>query len=207
MTKSLTTTKVDCEDLLATPELIKTIHALEVTEEESIFEEVKKTPNGLVLKELPKGLKYAFLGQNETKPVIIFSQLDNDMEVKLLGVLKKNSEAFAWSIDDIKGISPSIFIHKILMEEDHALSIEHQRLLNPIMKEVVKKEVLKWLHAGFIYVISNNPWVSPIQVVPKRGGMTVVRNKKDELLSTRTITCWRVCILQALHTQSSKLQS
>ena len=38
------------------------------------------------------------------------------------------------------------------------------------MKEVVKKEVLKWLNAGFIYAISNSPWVSPIHMVPKKGG-------------------------------------
>ena len=102
MTKLLTTVEVDCEDLSATLELIETILALEVTEEESVLEEVKKTPNGLVLKELLKGLKYVFLGQNETKLMIIYSQLDSDIEVKLLGVLKKNSEAFAWSSDDIK---------------------------------------------------------------------------------------------------------
>ena len=69
------------------------------------------------------------------------------MEVKLLGVLERNLKAFAWSIEDIKGIDPSICMHKILMEEDHAPSIEHQRRLNLAMKEVVKKEVLKWLQA------------------------------------------------------------
>ena len=71
LTKSLTTAEVDCEDLSATPELIEIIHALEVTEEEYVFEEVKKTPDGLVLKELSKDLKCAFLGRNETKSVII----------------------------------------------------------------------------------------------------------------------------------------
>ena len=59
-------------------------------------------------------------------------------------------------------------MHKILMEEDAKTSIEHQRRLNLVMKEVVKKEVLKWLNAGFIYVISDNLWVSPVHVVPKR---------------------------------------
>ena len=147
-----------------------------------------------MLKELPKGHKYAFLGCNDTKSIIISSKLDNDMEVKLLGVLERNVEAFAWSIEDIKGISPSIFMHKILIKEDHAPSIEHQRRLNPTMKEVMKKEVLKWLQAGFIYVISDSPWVSFVHCVPKMGGMIVVWNEKIELLSTRTVTGWRVCI-------------
>ena len=61
-------------------------------------------------------------------------------------------------------------MHKILMEENEKTSIEHQKRLNPVMKEVVKKEVLKRLNAGFIYVISYNPWVSPVHVVPKNGG-------------------------------------
>ena len=121
-----------------------------------------------MLKELPKGLKYAFLGKDGAKTVIISSPLDMDMEARLLSVLEKNIESFAWFIDDIKGISPSIFMHKILIEEDHVSSIEHQRRLNPAMKEVVKKEVLKWHHVGFIYAIYDSSWVSPMQVVPKK---------------------------------------
>ena len=105
-----------------------------------------------------------------------------------------NSEAFAWNIENIKGISPSICMHKILMEEGHTPSIEHQRWLNPSMKEVVKKVVLMWLQAGFIYAISDSPWVSLVQVVPKRGGMTVIWNEKNELFSTRIVTGWRICI-------------
>ena len=94
----------------------------------------------------------------------------------------------------MKGISPSIFMHKILLEENAKTSIEHQRRLNPVMKEVVLKEVLKWLNAGFIYAISDSPWVSPVHVVPKKGGFIVIRNEKNELIHIRTVTRWRVCI-------------
>ena len=62
------------------------------------------------------------------------------------------------------------------------------------MKEVVRKDVLKWLNAGFIYAISYIPWISPALVVPKKGGFTVIRNGKNELIPTRTMTRWRVCI-------------
>jgi hypothetical protein len=62
------------------------------------------------------------------------------------------------------------------------------------MKEVVKKEVLKLLDAGMIYPISDSSWVSPVHVVPKKGGMTVVANEKNELIPTRTVTGWRMCI-------------
>jgi hypothetical protein len=62
------------------------------------------------------------------------------------------------------------------------------------MREVVKKEVLKLLHAGIIYPVPNSEWVSPVQVVPKKGGMMVVRNDNNELIPQRTITGWRMCI-------------
>ena len=108
--------------------------------------------------------------------------------------LRKYKEAIAWSIEDLKGISPSVYMHKILLEEKARTSIEHQRRLNPVMKEVVRKEVLKLLNAGFIYAISDSPWVSLVHVVPKKGGFIVIRNEKNELIPIRTVTRWRVCI-------------
>ena len=62
------------------------------------------------------------------------------------------------------------------------------------MKEVVRKEVFKWLNARFIYAISNSPWVSPVNVVPKNGGFTIIKNEKIKLILTRTVTGRRVCI-------------
>ena len=85
-------------------------------------------------------------------------------------------------------------MHKILLDDNEKTSIEEQRRLNPVMKEVVRKEVLKWINAGFIYAISDSSWVSPVHVVPKKGGFTVIRNEKNELIPTRTMTGWRVCI-------------
>ena len=63
-----------------------------------------------------------------------------------------------------------------------------------MMKDVVRNEVLKWLNAGFIYAISDSPWVSPVHVVPKKGGFIVIKNERNELIPTRTVTGWRVCI-------------
>ena len=62
------------------------------------------------------------------------------------------------------------------------------------MRDVVKKEVLKLLDAGIIYPIPHSEWVSPVQVVPKKGGMTVVENSKNELIPQRSVTGWRMCI-------------
>ena len=113
---------------------------------------------------------------------------------KLLEILRKYKEAISWSMEDLKGISPSICMHKILLKDNAKTFIEHQRRLNPVMKEVVIKEVLKWLNTGFIYAISDNPWVSPVHVVPKKGGFTMIRNEKNELIPTRIMIVWRVCM-------------
>ena len=150
--------------------------------------EQETSAEGLILKELPSHLKYAFLELEKGKPVIISAALTEIEEHKLLKVLRKYKEAIACSIEDLKGISPSICMHKILLNDDARTSIEHQRRLNPVMKDVVKKEVLKWLNTGFIYAISDNSWVSPVHVVPKKGGFTVIRNEKNELIPTRTVT-------------------
>ena len=149
---------------------------------------------GLILKELLSHLKYAFLEPEKGKPVIISATLIEIEEQKLLKILRKYKESLAWSVEDLKGISPSICMHKILLNDDARTSIEHQRRLNLVMKDDVRKEVLKWLTAGFIYAISDSSWVSPVHVVPKKGGFTVIRNEKNELIPTRTMTGWRVCI-------------
>ena len=62
------------------------------------------------------------------------------------------------------------------------------------MKEVDKKEIIKLLDAGVIYPISDSNWVSPVYVVPKNGGITVVKNDKNELIPTRTVTGHQMCI-------------
>ncbi|GKA58144.1 reverse transcriptase domain-containing protein [Tanacetum coccineum] len=74
-------------------------------------------------------------------------------------------------------------------------NLEYVFLEEPsFLPEVVKKEIVKFLDTGIIYPIADSPWVSHIHCVPKKGGITVVTNKNDELVLTRTITGWRVCI-------------
>ena len=102
--------------------------------EEKVAEE-NKSSEGLTLKELPEHLKYAFLQIEKGKPVIISAGLTRLEEKKLLETLRKYKEAIAWSIEDLKGISPSICMHKILLEENARTSVEHQRRLNPLMKK------------------------------------------------------------------------
>ena len=150
--------------------------------------EQETSAKGLILKELPSHLKYAFLEPKGEKPVIISVALNENEEQQLLRILRNYKEEISWSIEDLKGISPSICMHKILLNDDAKTSVEHQRRLNPVMKDVVRKEVLKWLKAGFIYAILDSPWVSTVQVVPKKGGFIVIRNEKNELIPTRTVT-------------------
>ncbi|GJT74726.1 putative nucleotidyltransferase, ribonuclease H [Tanacetum coccineum] len=151
-------------------------------------------PPKLELKELPEHLEYAFLQENNQLLVVISSVLSTIEKTRLLEVLKNHKGAIAWSITDIKGIESSFCTHKILMEDEFKPSVQPQRRVNPKIKEVVKKEVIKLLDVGLIYPISDSPWVSPVQVVPKKRGITIVNNKKDELISQRTITGSCVCI-------------
>ncbi|CAN6580912.1 unnamed protein product [Malus baccata var. baccata] len=151
-------------------------------------------PPTLELKPLPSHLKYVFLGEDQTLPVIISSSLTAQEEDKLIRVLKEHKSAIGWTLANIKGISPTTCMHRILMEEGAKPSREAQRRLNPLMLEVVKNEVIKLLDCGVIYPISNSRWVSLVQVVPKKSGVTVVKNEEQELVPTRVVTGWRVCI-------------
>ncbi|KAL0696219.1 hypothetical protein Bca4012_063399 [Brassica carinata] len=131
-------------------ELTQEVHqATSVTQQEDTNQEdwsELKAPK-VELKPLPHGVRYVFLGPNESYPIIVSSELTE----------------------------------------------QHQRRLNPNLKDVVKKEILKLLDTGVIYPISDSKWVSPVHVVPKKGGITVVKNDKDELIPTRTITGHRMC--------------
>ncbi|CAM8942724.1 unnamed protein product [Rhodiola kirilowii] len=146
------------------------------------------------LKPLPSNLRYEFLGSNATYPVIVGATLNEDETSKLVHVLKANRKALGYSIDDITGISPSLCMHRINLEENVKPSRELLRRLNPKLSEVVFKEVTKLRDAGIIYSVPDSEWVSPIHVVPKKGGLTVVQNDKGELVPTRTVNGWRMCI-------------
>ncbi|KAJ9567080.1 hypothetical protein OSB04_003046 [Centaurea solstitialis] len=122
----------------------------------------------LELKTLSEHLKYVYLGEGENLPVIISSRLDTSEEKKLVSVLKRYKEAIGWTIADIKGLSPSTCMHKILMEDDFKPFREAQRRLNPPMMEVVKTDIQKLLDAGVIFAISDSKWVSPVQVVQRK---------------------------------------
>ncbi|KAL9387950.1 hypothetical protein Peur_021074 [Populus x canadensis] len=145
-------------------------------------------------KPLPSDLKYAFLGEDESYPIVISSKLSIEQEQELLRVVRKHKKAIGWTITDLKGISPLLCTHRIYLEEEAKTVRQMQRRLNPNMKEVVRCEVLKLLDAGIIYPIANSKWVSPTQVVPKKSGVTVVKNENNELVPTRIQTGWRMCI-------------
>ncbi|GKA21790.1 reverse transcriptase domain-containing protein [Tanacetum coccineum] len=121
-------------------------------------------PPEFELKELPPHLEYAFLEGDNKFPVIISKDLSVAEKAALIKVLKSHKRAIAWKLSDIKGINPEFYTHKILMEEDYKPAVQHQR------------------------------WVSPVHCVPKKDGFTVVENDENELIPTRLVTGWRVCI-------------
>ncbi|KAA0040386.1 retrotransposon gag protein [Cucumis melo var. makuwa] len=67
---------------------------------------------GIELKTLPPHLKYIFLGKKNTFPVIISRELNQKQEGRLIEVLKKKKQAICWTLDDIKGISPTFCMHR-----------------------------------------------------------------------------------------------
>jgi hypothetical protein len=145
------------------------------------------------LKRLPKGLKYEYLGPDKTYPDIMSDELSPEENEKLLILLKKHRKVIGYSINDLKGISPAFCTHHIPMEDQCKPVVYHQRRLPHAMREVVKKEVIKLLDAGIIYTVLHSEWVSPVHCVPKKGGLTVVNNEKNELIPQRTVTGWRMC--------------
>nr|GEZ92498.1 reverse transcriptase domain-containing protein [Tanacetum cinerariifolium] len=145
-------------------------------------------PPKVELKELPPHLEYAFLSDNGKWPVIITKDLSFNEKTALINVLKTRKKAIAWKLTDIKGIDLEFCSHKILLEEDYSPKVQSQRRVNPKIHYVIKKEIEKLLDAGLIYPISDSPWVSPIHCVPKKGGMTVIKNDENELVPTRLVT-------------------
>ncbi|PIN21729.1 DNA-directed DNA polymerase [Handroanthus impetiginosus] len=147
------------------------VESLERTTPSKVLKPSIEEPPTLELKPLPSHLCYAYLGESDTLPVIISSSLSDLQVEKLLRVLGNDKGAIGWTITDIKGISPSFCMHKILLEDDQKFSVER-----------------------IIYLISDSSWVSPIQCVPKKWGIIVVPNMHNELIPTRTVTGWRVCM-------------
>nr|GEX33661.1 reverse transcriptase domain-containing protein [Tanacetum cinerariifolium] len=172
------------------PSVHKDLKVLEPKNNQSSDDE----PPELELKELPSHLEYAFLGENEKWPVIISKDLSVNKKSTLINVLKSRKKAIAWKLTDIRGIDPEFCSHKILLEEDYSPNVQSQRRVNLKIHDVIKKEVKKLLDAGLIYPISDSPWVSPVHCVPKKGSMTVIKNDENELVPTRLVTGWRVCI-------------
>ncbi|XP_050238324.1 uncharacterized protein LOC126687812 [Mercurialis annua] len=161
---------------------------------ESVTPPSSITPPQVELKTLPSHLRYAFLGDNMTLPIIISNNLSETQEARVVKVVKQHILAIGWQISDIRGISPSVVMHKIHLKSESRASAQRQRRLNPNMKGVVHKKIVNLIDAEIIYPISDSAWVSPMQCVPKKGGMTVIENEKGEQISTRTVTGWRVCI-------------
>ncbi|RDX98235.1 hypothetical protein CR513_18871, partial [Mucuna pruriens] len=112
-------------------------------------------PPPMELKPLPSHLKYAYLDTEQQFPVIIASNLHQEQEDKLLSVLRQH-KAIRWKLSNLLGINPSIYMHRILMEEEAKPIRQQQRRMNSTILDVVKKEVTTMLAVGIIYPISDS---------------------------------------------------
>jgi len=127
----------------------------ELTEKDYLASALTKAPK-VDRKPLPKGPRYAFLGPNDTYPVIINNGLSDEQVHQLLNELRKYRKAIGYSLADIKGISRTLCTHRIHLENESYTSVEPHRRLNPNLKDVVKKEILKLLDVDIIYPISDS---------------------------------------------------
>jgi len=91
------------------------------------------------------------------------------------------------------GISPAIVQHRIHIIDEAIPTCDAQHRLDPKIKEVVQKEILKLLNNGIIYPIFDSSWVNPIHVVPKKFGLTVITYGANKLIPTCTQMGWNVC--------------
>nr|GFB30789.1 reverse transcriptase domain-containing protein [Tanacetum cinerariifolium] len=108
---------------------------LEETDKSSVDE-----PLVVELKALPPHLEYAFLEGDDKLPVVIAKYLSVEEKAVLITVLMSHKRAIAWKLSDIKGINLEFYTHKILMEEDFTLAVQHQRRVNPKIHDVIKQE-------------------------------------------------------------------
>nr|GEV69310.1 reverse transcriptase domain-containing protein [Tanacetum cinerariifolium] len=172
------------------PQVRKELKIYEAKNDKSSIDE----PSEVELKDLPPHLEYVFLDVDDKLPIIIAKYLSVEEKAALIKVLKLHKQTIAWKLFDIKGINPEFCTHKILMEDDFEPVVQHHRRVNPKIHDVIKKEVLKLLDARLIYPISDSPWLSPVHCVLKKGGFTVVENEENDLILTRLVTRWRICI-------------
>ncbi|GKC76060.1 reverse transcriptase domain-containing protein [Tanacetum coccineum] len=129
------------------PEIRKELKICEAKNDKSSIDE----PPEVELKDLPPHLEYAFLEGDDKLPVIIAKDLSVEEKAALIKVLKSHKRAIAWKL------STKFYTHKILMEEDYKLAVQHQRRVNPKTHDVIKKGVEKLLDARLIYPISDSP--------------------------------------------------
>ncbi|XP_042065483.1 uncharacterized protein LOC121808999 [Salvia splendens] len=141
------------------------------------------------LKPLPAHLKYAYLGEEETMPVIINSQLTQGQKDRLLEVLRKNQKAIGWKLTDLVGISPDLCMHHIQLEEGAKPHRNQQRKLNPNMMEEVLKEIVKLVSIGIIYFIPDSNWGSSTSAFLEgySGYFQIIVNPDDQ--EKTTFTC------------------
>ncbi|GJS72868.1 reverse transcriptase domain-containing protein [Tanacetum coccineum] len=138
----------------------------------------------------------------ETKTVETSSENPPELELKdlpsysrCIAFLSSNhtNNAIAYGIISvIKGIDPKVLHPQVLRKEFQTISTSETG--NPKIYKDIKQRIIKLLDAGLIYPISDSPWVSPVHCVPKKGGITVIKNEENELIPTRLVTGWRVCI-------------
>ncbi|XP_015954414.1 uncharacterized protein LOC107478794 [Arachis duranensis] len=161
---------------------------------------VEEGPPKIELKSLPPSLKYAFVGDGNTYPMVISSSLMQHEEEALIQVLKSHKTTLGWTISDLKGINPTKCMHKRISPTSCATTEATEPNYERGSPEGSYKALRSWNHISYL----RQSMGKPVQVVPKKGGMTVIHNEKNELIPTRTVTGWRMCIDYKRHNNATR---
>nr|GEZ19407.1 reverse transcriptase domain-containing protein [Tanacetum cinerariifolium] len=142
----------------------------------------------------------AYLASDSVPSRIDDAEFDPEGDIRLIKEILNNDPysplpSKDLKCEELKSVKSSVDEPWSLNSRTYLLiSIQHQRRVNLKIHEVIKKEVVKLLDAGLIYPISDSPWVSLVHCVPKKGGMIIVTNENNELIPTRLVIGWKVCI-------------
>nr|GFA45428.1 hypothetical protein [Tanacetum cinerariifolium] len=163
--------------------------------------------NKVELKDLPHHLEYAFLEGDNKLPVIIAKELRSEEKAALIKVLKSHKRAIAWKLSDIQGSfnvveneENELIPTRLVTGWWKELKVYEAKPVKSFVDEppeVELKDLPHHLEYAFLEGDNKLPVIiakDPVHCVPKKGGFTVVENEENELIPTRLVTGWRVCI-------------
>ncbi|XP_021867331.2 uncharacterized protein [Spinacia oleracea] len=104
------------------------------------------------------------------RTVRIGADMEADQQVNLISLLRENADVFAFSADEMPGISPDIIVHRLNVDKSVRPVKQKKRNFSSEKNAAIKEEVEKLLEAGFIEVCDYPEWLANVVMVKKSNG-------------------------------------